>query len=376
MVNQPSSITRDATEVGICIESTVGVNSSEAHVGSSSEAIEWPEQSLSSSLPQLHSPDILHSTVSPPPSAVVAVDVTSSTPVNYLLGVIGSTQSDSTTDLEGSSEQVKFLCSEKSSTSSVQATSPRVATERSTELIMKDGMPITEAADSGSEHKGLHITPEQFSVCESCSLPGKGVPAFGVHASDTSDTTEKLRSPCDNTYAQEKHTLQPIIQLGISAILKKATRSVESLQFSAHSGWSSSSKGAGQEDTGPMAHDIQSVSDVNLVRSEQSGGTVSDYSHHQAPHNAIPHGPYDLSSATVGGVQGATQWVEPSGSSLVFVPRGLSGGPRAPSNLPLPPANPGEDTSVNTTGADLAPDLEMDLYGISYSLESLDHFQQ
>ena len=49
------------------------------------------------------------------------------------------------------------------------------------------------------------------------------------------------------------------------------------------------------------------------------------------------------------------QCVGQSGSSLVFLPRGLSSLSRA-------------------TTPDLAPDLEMDLYGISYSLdESQDH---
>ena len=48
------------------------------------------------------------------------------------------------------------------------------------------------------------------------------------------------------------------------------------------------------------------------------------------------------------------QTVEQSGSSLVFVPRGLSHGPLSQSR---------------STTADLAPDLEMDLYGISYSLD-------
>ena len=46
--------------------------------------------------------------------------------------------------------------------------------------------------------------------------------------------------------------------------------------------------------------------------------------------------------------------VEVSGSSLVFVPRGLSRGSLSQST---------------SAGADMAPDLEMDLYGISYSLD-------
>ena len=361
---------REATENGVY---NVEVNSSEAHVGSSSGAIgcvEQPEQSLSGSLLQPYSPNVLQSTVSLQPSSVVAVMATSCPPVH---SVIGSTLSDSATGLEGCSEQEKFLCGEKSSTPS--ATRPCVATEASTELT--DGMPITEAADSGSEREDLHNTPEQSSVCESCSLLGKAVPAFGIHALDTSSTTEELRSPPENNmFAQESSEKRKFLQLGISAILKKATRSVES--SSVHSGWSSSSTGVGQDDTSAMTHDIQSVSDAHLVRSEQSDGAVSDYSHHSALLSScelhlVPYVPHDLRSATEGGVQGATQWVEPSGSSLVFVPRGLSGGPRAPSNLPLPPGNPDEDISVNTTGNDLAPDMEMDLYGISYSLDSLDH---
>ena len=301
-----------------------------------------------------------------------------------------------------SSEREKYLCREKSSTSSAQAAGSCVVTERSDELT--DGMPITEGADS--------------------------VSGFVIRALDTSSVTEELGSPRDNLQeSSKKHVLQPVIQLGISGILKKATRSIVSLQSSAQSGWSSSSKGAGQDDTGAICHDVQSVNDdepVHFVRSEHLGATVSDHSHHSAPYSAsdlhsaphsahdlslvqhsardlhsaphsacdlhsaphsarglhsAPHCAHDLQSVSVGGelvrVQGATQWVEPSRSSLVFVPRGLSRGPWAPSNLPLPSSRH-EDTPwpLNTSGADLAPDLEMDLYGISYSLDTPDHFQQ
>ena len=58
-------------------------------------------------------------------------------------------------------------------------------------------------------------------------------------------------------------------------------------------------------------------------------------------------------------------------SSLVFLPRGLSHGP-LPMSTSQPSPPPAEHSDPPTT--DLAPDLEMDLYGISYSLdETLDH---
>ena len=62
----------------------------------------------------------------------------------------------------------------------------------------------------------------------------------------------------------------------------------------------------------------------------------------------VPHG------SGVGIVQSVEQSTEASGSSLVFYPRGLSRGSLS---------------QVTSTPADMAPDLEMDLYGISYSLD-------
>lgn len=71
-------------------------------------------------------------------------------------------------------------------------------------------------------------------------------------------------------------------------------------------------------------------------------------------------------------VETSTHQVSAHGSSLVFIPRGLSGGSQ-PHPLPLDlPSLHHVPSEVMAT--DLAPDLELDMYGISYSLDKpLDH---
>lgn len=268
-------------------------------------------------------------------------------------------------------------------------TAVHVETELTQELLITEEEPWMATADPEGNGLCVYKSPEQSSV--SCSL-GKSVPAFEdfeVHVHDTSSKTnakEELRASHENVSAQlcyEEPALLPVTQLGISGILKKAMHSTESLQSSVHSGWSSTSKDASRARA--RASGATCVSDdksISTVRSDQlsSAEPGSDCMQKSATQCASLN---DLHSAYVGGdfsqqvgMQSATQQVEHRVSSLMFVPRGMSRGPHPlPSALGLQPSSPphtGHEDSLST--ADLAPDLEMDLYGISYSLDdSLDN---
>lgn len=153
----------------------------------------------------------------------------------------------------------------------------------------------------------------------------------------------------------------------ISETLKKAQNSTESQQTSVHSGWTTIKETSG---IGAMSCDTPNVNDIRLVKREQS-----------LPHSNIP---FDLHSATMeedlnshqASVFTATQQMEHCVSSLMFIPRGLSQGPCTLPGPVLGVQHGSSPTSVSASTADLAPDLEMDLYGISYSLDtSLDGSQ-
>ena len=122
--------------------------------------------------------------------------------------------------------------------------------------------------------------------------------------------------------------VQPNTQMIISEILKKAQQSTETLETSSHS-----------EEWLPS-------NDDKLIQVNESHQSVA-----------------------------TNDTMQSCGSSLVFIPRGLSHSPLSIHNphstpephVPLSIHNP--HSTPEPPSNDLAPDMEMDLYGISYSLD-------
>ena len=193
-------------------------------------------------------------------------------------------------------------------------------------------------------------------ICTISSLPSASpsVPSFEdfVRHIHQASSKSEVQYPQDNIIMKESSVMQPITEA-----VKAATPSSDSLQSLVQSCYSSSSK--------EQAKVISGLYTVTI--SDSKSAEVSASVHHTAP-----HGTSDLyaTTAVTGTMETATQQVQAHGSSLLFIPRGLSGGPQShPLSLSSLPHEPSE---VTTT--DLAPELEMDMYGISYSLdEPLDH---
>ena len=193
------------------------------------------------------------------------------------------------------------------------------------------------------EGNNVYQTTDHFKSEKSCSC-------VDTHVQDT--PSEAVDLPC------KEHA--PFIPHSISETLKKAQHSTKSLQTSVHSGWSTTSKETNNA-IGAMSFDAPNLSGTELIRREQSL-PPSD--------SSLDLHPVIKEEDHQARVLNATQQVEHCVSSLVFIPRGLSQGPWTPPGPVMEVHRGSSPTSMTASTPDLAPDLEMDLYGISYSLDT------
>lgn len=353
-----------------------------------------PPQPSCSSLPQPHSTTLLsstvHSSILPSCSNLATADSDSSTgPLESL--VEKNSRSGPTLVGRVSTEHENLI---------VMTVSERAdsATEKSNDRLL----PAEESRNGLSSHESNHTTATEdvlcsgravedtassaelgTSVCDELLLIGVtqsgephdpegnnayktvdhsqseksclSVEEFVTHVQDTPNEAVATPLPC------KEHV--PFIPHSISETLKKAQHSTESLQTSVHSGWSTTSKELNNA-ISAMSCDTPNVSGIELIRREPSlpqGESTLDLHPVTEEEDSASHRARVLN---------ATQQVEHCVSSLVFIPRGLSQGPCP---LPGPVVGVGRTsspTSLTASTPDLAPDLEMDLYGISYSLDS------
>lgn len=239
-------------------------------------------------------------------------------------------------------------------------------TNNATESLKKNGQLLVAELDASVRDKQLLREVSMTQSGEEHDPEENNVYITKDHSKNEKSCLSVKDSPSEAVGTQlpcKEHA--PFISHSISETLKKAQHSTESLQTSVHSGWSTTSKETSVSELnnaiGAVSHDTPNLSGTDFIRREQS----------LPPSNS----PLDLHSVTKGedhqaSVLNATQQVEHCVSSLVFIPRGLSQGPPGPVMEVHHGSSP---TSITASTPDLAPDLEMDLYGISYSLDDAQH---
>ena len=232
-------------------------------------------------------------------------------------------------------------------------------------VTLSSGSPRRSQTDPRITH-----SIEPFSSSVSCAMASseeelgdspatdKTSSSGGTSAAD-SMTKDHQNPPIavDHELSHEEQPLQEKNQLVISEMLDRVTHPTDSSSVSDQSAWSSASL---QELLyGEVCHAVDSTNDnKQIVSSEQSSVEAVHPTPmlESAPQSVCPS---DLLASVAedasrqGSMQGSPQQVLRCRSSPVFIPRGLS-------QWPLQP---------DRSNTDLAPDLEMDLYGISYSLD-------
>lgn len=336
--------------------------------------VQW--QPSCSSLPQPHSTALLpltvHSSTLPSCSDLAMADSDSSTcPLESLVENKPRvpTEQESHTVLEktnNATESLKktdgqlLLAEESINGCSHESNYPtadgRVCSGRGVEEATASSAELgTSVCDELREGPMEEHDPEGNNVYQTTdhSKSEKSCPSVDTHVQDTPSQVVDL--PC------KEHA--PFIPHSISETLKEAQHSTESLQTSAHSGWSTTSKETYELNNaiGAMSCDTPNLSGTELIRREQSL-PPSD-----SPLDLHPVIKEEDHQARV---LNATQQVEHCVSSLVFIPRGLSQGPWTPPGPIMEVHRGSSPTSMTASTPDLAPDLEMDLYGISYSLDT------
>ena len=235
------------------------------------------------------------------------------------------------------------------------ATHVDITSSRKTMEVDKRPIMSAVALSSGSPRRSdtdpkITHSIEPFTSSVSCAMASseeelgdspatdKTSPSGGTRAAYS--MTKDHQSPptaVDHELSHEEQPLQEKNQLVISEMLDHVTHPTNSSSVSDQSAWSS----AKELLHGEVCHAVDSTNDnKQIVSIEQSSVEAV----HPTPM---------LDASRQGSMQGSPQQVLRRGSSPVFIPRGLSQGPLQP------------DRSCT----DLAPDLEMDLYGISYSLD-------